>query len=150
MIDLQAWLDEVADAVRARDFARFRSHMSLPFTVITVEGTSVMTTTGQLRRSFDAYLHALERFGVTDYVRTAQSVHQVGPQLATGVYRTHLIRNGVRVVEFETAGTLRLSEAGWQGTSTTSSIPNAVHWLSLPPYLAPEVALPGAEAALDP
>lgn len=157
MLDFQAYLDEVVDAVRSRDFSRFERCLALPLAVMALEGTAVMTRRDEMRRSFEAYLVNLERLGVTDYVRTASALHMLGPGYAMGVYQTHLLRNGVRMAApYYTTITLREAEERWRTTSLATAVPGAAHWFRLPPFLAEEVAPPngegpeGADAAAGP
>ena len=139
MLDFQAFLDAIVDSVRSRDFERFLGHFTLPQTVITGEGTAVLTQPAQVRAGFDAYVLLLERLGVTDYVRTASSLHMISPVLATGVYQTHLLRNGLRMIDpFPSTATLRCDDGAWRVTSVMSAIPQAGRWLHLPPYVQAE------------
>ena len=155
MFDFQGYLDEVVDAVRSADIDAFAARLSLPLAVMCVEGTAVMTTREDVARAFDAYRLNLDRLGVTDYVRTASALHLVGPGYAMGVYQTHLLRNGVRMVEpYSTAVTLREGGGGrWRTTSLATAVPGAAHWFRLPPFLDAEtdgeetvVAAPAAPA----
>ena len=125
--EFQAYLDAVADAIRARDFEAFRGLMALPVVVITAEGTEVVAGTDDLRAGFDGYLAALDGHGVTDYVRVLVSATRVSPTLASCTYVSHLLRNGARVVEpFPTSVMLR-HDGGWRGTSFMLSVTHD-HW----------------------
>lgn len=150
MFDFQAYLDRVVDANRSGDFAAFEACLALPLAVMCLEGTAVMTTRDELRGSFEAYRLNLERLGVTDYVRTASALHVIGPGCAMGVYQTHLLRNGVRMVEpYSTSVTLREMGGGWRATSLATAVPGAAHWFRLPPFLEGE-ARPEGPRAPDP
>lgn len=156
MLDFQAYLDEVVDAVRSRDFGRFERCLALPLAVMAVEGTAVMTRREEMERAFEAYLLNLQRLGVTDYVRTASALHTLGPGYAMGVYQTHLLRNGVRMMApYYTTITLREMDGGWRTTSLATAVPGAAHWFRLPPFLGAEApsrkdAGPGSDREGDP
>jgi hypothetical protein len=147
MFDFQAYLDEVVDATRSGDVDAFASRLSLPLAVMCLEGTAVMTTREDVARAFEAYRVNLDRLGVTDYVRTASALHMIGPGYAMGVYQTHLLRNGVRMVEpYSTTVTLREGVAGrWRTTSLATAVPGAAHWFRLPPFIEGEVGPDEAE-----
>ena len=150
MLDFQAYLDRVVDATRSGDFLTFESCLALPLAVMCLEGTAIMTTRDEMRGSFEAYRLNLVRLGVTDYVRTASALHMIGPGYAMGVYQTHLLRNGTRMVEpYSTTITLREMGGGWRTTSLATAVPGARHWFRLPPFLEGE-AQPETSVSAEP
>ena len=151
MFDFQAYLDTVVDAIRSHDFERFERCLSLPLAVMALEGTAVMTRREEMRRAFEAYLVNLQRLSVTDYVRTASALHMIGPGYAMGVYQTHLLRNGVRLVDpYYTTITLRGFDGEWRTTSLATAVPGAAHWFRLPPFLRVEDDAPPDPGPVEP
>ena len=116
--EFQAFLDSIANAIRAGDFGAFERHVALPGVMISAQGTRLITERDDLRAGFEGYVAAVRGHGVTDYVRIASSFTRVGPGLATGVYETHMLRNGTRVVEpYSTAVMLRRDDGAWRATA---------------------------------
>ena len=121
--EFQHYLDEIVDAIRARDFEAFRAHIALPVTVITAEGTQIIAGSDELRDGFEGYIAALDGHGVTDYVRVVLSATAISPTLASCTYMTHLLRNGARVVEpFPSTVLLRRDDGTWRAISFMVSL----------------------------
>ncbi|NEX47585.1 hypothetical protein [Pseudotabrizicola algicola] len=123
---LQTYLDEIAAAVMAGDFAAYQTGVALPFHLVTHSANLTITTEAALREGFDAFRTMLQTQRVTDYIRLVEGAQCLDPDLLSGRYVTHLISGGMRVLDpFHSQITLRLVEGRWRAASITNALANS-------------------------
>lgn len=123
---LQTYLDEIAKAVMAGDFASYQAGVALPFHLVTHSANLTITTEAALREGFETFRAMLQTRRVTDYIRLVESSQFLDPELMTGRYVTHLISGGMRVLDpFLSQITLRLVEGRWRAASITNALANS-------------------------
>ena len=123
---LQAYLDEVAAAVMAGDFAAYRAGVVLPFHLVTYSANVTLTTEEALHSGFESFRSMLQTQRVTDYIRLVESAQVLDPELLTGRYVTHLVAGGMRVMDpFHSQITLRNVEGRWCAASITNALANS-------------------------
>ena len=122
MLELQSYLDQTVDSFIENDPETFIGLLDLPFTVISTQGTQVATSQEELRIAHQAYVSTIRAHGVTDLIRLAQQTISVEPDLVVGVYETHVLRNGHRLVDpYRSAIMLRRKGEMWIATSVMNS-----------------------------
>lgn len=119
----QNYLHRVTDAFLTGDYDTWEASVSLPATVVTRNGTTVITSTETLKRDFEVYMREFEIHGITDMIRLVQNVQLIEGDQMTGTYTTHILRNAEPVVDpYESAMTLRLMEGTWRMTTLLNAI----------------------------
>lgn len=130
---LQTYLDDIAAAVMAGDFAAYRAGVALPFYLVTHSANLTVTTEAELRDGFTSFHGMLKSQKVTDYIRLVESAQMLDPELITGRYVSHLIAGGMRVMDpFHSQITLRLVDGRWCAASITNALANSRWPLSMP------------------
>jgi hypothetical protein len=125
-IILQTYLDEIAAAVMAGDFAAYQAGVVLPFHLVTHTANVAITGEDGLRDGFESFRTMLQTQRVTDYIRLVESAQALDPELITGRYVTHLIAGGMRVLDpFHSQITLRHVEGRWRAASITNALANS-------------------------
>ncbi|QDL93401.1 hypothetical protein FDP22_17390 [Paroceanicella profunda] len=127
MTEYQKWLDTISASYKDGDYDTYVECFELPFTVITNTANILVTEKDELRAGFDALCHMLRGEGITDSIRIASNVRNLGPNLMIGRYDTHLLRGANRVFDpLLSATTLRRSPDGqWRACSFTLDLGNA-------------------------
>ena len=135
---LQSYLDEIGTAVLVGDWETYRSHVHLPFTLITETATLNVTTEADLKLGFDSFHEMLKFQKVTDYVRLAESAVNISDHLISGRYVSHFIAGTHRIIPpFRSTMTLRMIGNMWRAVAITNSISN-MQW----PIQVPRVDQP--------
>lgn len=125
-IILQAYLDEIASAVMAGDFAAYQAGVVLPFHLVTHTANVAITSDEALKEGFETFRSMLQTQRVTDYIRLVESAQTLDQDLITGRYVTHLISGGMRVLDpFHSQITLRLVDGRWRAASITNALANS-------------------------
>ncbi|MCR9086751.1 MAG: hypothetical protein NXH97_08410 [Rhodobacteraceae bacterium] len=139
MFDLQAWLDHAVDSLIAGDEEAFVDMLSLPFSVITGSGTMIALAEEDLREAFRSYVSSIHEQGVTDLVRVAKQTTMIEPVLAVGVYETHILRRGHRIIEpYSSSVNLRREGEVWRATSMMNAVSHN-DWMTRIPGNTPDV-----------
>lgn len=132
---LQTYLDEIAAAVMAGDFAAYRAGVVLPFHLVTHTANLTVSTEAELHDGFTSFHGMLRSQKVTDYIRLVESAQSLDPDLITGRYVSHLISGGMRVLDpFHSQITLRHVGGRWCAASITNALANS-RWPLLMPSL---------------
>jgi len=132
---LQSYLDEVGAAVLRGDWNAYEARVCLPFQLVTHTANLTVTTQGDLRAGFDAFVQTLRSQQVTDYIRLAEAAIQLDEALISGRYATHLMVHAHRILPpFRSEITLRLEGNRWRAASITNALANS-RW----PLLMPSV-----------
>lgn len=135
---VQSYLDEIGTAVLVGDWDTYRTHVGLPFTLITENATIVVATEEDLRKGFDSFHHMLMFQKVTQYIRLADSAVSLSDTLISGRYVSHFIAGSHRILPpFRSTITLRLIGNTWRAVAITNSISN-MQW----PIQVPRVDQP--------
>ncbi|MGV8950418.1 MAG: hypothetical protein ACOH2M_04890 [Cypionkella sp.] len=122
---LQSYLDTMSAAAMTRDWESYRAGVSLPFTMITETSVFTITTEAELQTGLDAFYETLRMQKVTDYVRLAETAAELGQNLISGRYITHLLAGANRVVvPYRSNISLRLNGNRWQAITITNSMTN--------------------------
>mgnify|MGYP001764933687 CR=1 FL=1 len=90
----QSALDTVSQAVLSGDFFRYAAMIDFPYLVHTATADLLVTTTADLRPTFEALHQGLRARGVTHYERVARSADHVGRNRIEGLHHTHILANG--------------------------------------------------------
>lgn len=93
----QEALDVVSAAVLAGDFDRYAAMIDLPYLIHTTDAHHLITTTDDLRPTFETLSRGLAARGVTHYERVAREADQMHRDRISGLHFTHLIANGERI-----------------------------------------------------
>jgi hypothetical protein len=135
---VQSYLDEIGNAVLVGDWATYRNHVILPFTLITETATIVVTTEEDLRAGFDSF-HAMLQFQrITQYIRLVETAVDLSDTLISGRYVSHFMAGAHRIVPpFRSTMTLRLVGNSWRAVAIVNSISN-MQW----PIQVPRVDKP--------
>lgn len=121
--DFQAWLDTVTGYFMAGDFDAFADTTSLPATVWTAEGASVISTRKDLLDRFEFWMRLMKAQQATDMIRTMRSSTRLGPDIIRGKYETELLRRGTRVIDpFQSEMMLRREDGVWRTISLEHSL----------------------------
>lgn len=130
---LQSYLDEIGTAVLRGDWETYRSHVQLPFTLITEAATLTVSTEADLRQGFDSFHDMLQFQKVTDYVRLAESAVEIDDHLISGRYVSHFIAGSHRILPpFRSTMTLRLLGNTWRAVAITNSTSNMQWPIQMP------------------
>ncbi|MFN3721507.1 MAG: hypothetical protein ACK4VZ_00565 [Paracoccaceae bacterium] len=123
---LQTYLDEIATAVMAGDFAAYRAGIATPFHLVTHTESLTLFSDDELQAGFDSFCSMLKLQRVTNYIRLVESAQQLDPDLLAGRYITHLIAGGMRVLDpFQSQITLRRVGDRWCAASITNALANS-------------------------
>ena len=134
---LQLYLDEVAACVMRRDFAGYRTYITLPFQLVTHAASMHIADEVELQRGFDTFALTLQAQRITDYVRLVEGAEELDEALITGRYVTHMMAGAHRVIPpFRSQITLRFEDGRWRAASITNALANA-RW----PLISPVVVL---------
>lgn len=90
----QEALDVVTQAVFAGDFDCYAAMIDLPYLVHTAAADLLVTTTDDLRPTFDALAAGLKARGVTHYERIARKADFVARDRIEGWHHTHVLAHG--------------------------------------------------------
>lgn len=90
----QTALDAVSQAVLSGDFFGYAAMIDFPYLVHTATADLLVTTTADLRPTFDALHQGLWTRGVTHYERVARWADHVGRNRIEGWHHTHILANG--------------------------------------------------------
>jgi hypothetical protein len=134
---LQDYLDAVARAVMADDWASYRDAVSLPCHIISHDESKVVATEKDLQAGFDQFRDTLRFHQVTDYIRLVDTATLLDHDLLSGSYLSHLLARSYRILDpFRSQMTLRLQGGRWRAVSVTNGLANS-RWplirLALPP-----------------
>ena len=111
----QDYLDTMSKAVMEQDYPTYAEGITLPFTLETATGLSVIEEDAALRQGFDVFQDLLKTQGVTDMIRLTLSAAFQGNDEIAGRYTTHLLRNGARVSEpFASRMIIRQEDGQWR------------------------------------
>ena len=87
-------LNTVSQAVLAGDFDRYAAMIDLPYLVHTARAELLVTTTADLRATFDSLSQGLKARGVTHYERVARAADYAARDRIEGWHHTHILSNG--------------------------------------------------------
>jgi len=87
-------LNTVSQAVLAGDFLRYAAMIDLPYLVHTARAELLVSTTADLRPTFDTLSQGLKRRGVTHYERVARAADYAARDRIEGWHHTHILANG--------------------------------------------------------
>ncbi|WP_374392467.1 hypothetical protein [Tabrizicola sp.] len=87
-------LNIVSQAVLAGDFDRYAAMIDLPYLVHTARAELLVTTTADLRPTFDSLSQGLKARGVTHYERVARAADYAARDRIEGWHHTHILSNG--------------------------------------------------------
>ena len=87
-------LDTVSQAVLAEDFFRYAAMIDFPYLVHTGKAELLVSTTADLRPTFDVLSQGLKARGVTHYERVARAADYAARDRIEGWHHTHLLANG--------------------------------------------------------
>ena len=131
----QSYLDEVATAVLADDWAAYTDTISWPFLLINHDKTLSFATPDDMRSTYDNFRLMLNTQRVTDYVRLVETAQQIDQNLISARYVTHLMSGGHRIMEPVRSGlSLRLEGNRWRAASITNAVSSS-RWPLLMPKL---------------
>jgi hypothetical protein len=94
----QAALDAVSASILANDFAAYIARIDLPYLLCTLQESFVLHRPEELEPTFRNLAGALQRRGVTDYIRIAHQAELVRPDRIEGWHNTNIIVGDQRVV----------------------------------------------------
>jgi hypothetical protein len=125
----QRCLTVVSDAVMAGDFAAYAAMIDLPYLMHTSTADLLVTTTNDLRPTFDALSQGLRARGITHYERIAREADYAACDRIDGWHHTHLIANGERVA-YPYASRQLLVRRGdnWLFSEAHYAVLTARHW----------------------
>lgn len=130
---LQSFLDDAGTATLAGDWDAFFAHVSLPFHLVTETASITVADEAGLRVGFDHFGDMLRVMRISDYVRLAESADEIGPDLISGHYVTHLMSGAHRMVPpFHSHVTLRREGGRWRAASIVNALSNARWPISVP------------------
>ena len=122
----QDWLDRVERTFFEDDFEGYAAACALPLTIVTRTATNVVADRDDLRAGFDAWRDMLRSHGVTDMVRTARDVEQLGDGLIVGRYDTRLLAGSQLILPpFASSMALKLEDGAWKAALVSSGIGNS-------------------------
>jgi hypothetical protein len=114
---LQEILDDLGSAVMTDDWAGFVTRIDLPFEMDTDSTTITVVSRDDLRDGYDRFRELIQLRRVTDYIRLAETATYDTPDTIRGVYVSHLLSNGTRVLPpYRSEMTLRLRGNRWTVT----------------------------------
>lgn len=90
-------LNCVSQAVMAGDFFRYAAMIDLPYLVHTARAEILVSTTADLRPTFEALSQGLKARGVTHYERVARAADYAARDRIEGWHHTHLLVDGQAV-----------------------------------------------------
>jgi hypothetical protein len=90
----QSALDAVSRAVLAGDFEAYAAMIDLPYLIHTAVADLLVTTTADLRPTFDALSQGLKARGVTHYERVARAADYAARDRIVGWHQTHALSDG--------------------------------------------------------
>ncbi|MCH2165316.1 MAG: hypothetical protein MK098_11775 [Marinovum sp.] len=102
----QKFLDGISECFITNAFETWKSHVILPFSLITQNGLVDIQTEDHLHRNFDKYVVAMEMMGIDKIYRAALSLQDCQDGTWIGTYQTHLLAQGVLATEPYTASAL--------------------------------------------
>lgn len=96
--EFQDFLDRISACWTENDFDTWRAHIALPLHFITRAGTLENKDIADLSRDWDLYQSHLRALGITQIIRSADSIEQTDHDSLMGTYRTQMFASGQRVV----------------------------------------------------
>ena len=133
--EFRLFLDDISVCFIAQDLALWRSRVDLPFTIVTKDGPTTITTDAALKDNFNLYLKASEIMGLDLIARTPISLEDGRDGSFIGTYRTELLCDQQRMADpYISSALLRHSGGNWR----MSSILNARghhEWTGVHPML---------------
>lgn len=122
---MQAYLDEVSNAVLKDDWETYRQGIALPCAVISHNETKIVTTEEDLRAGFDDFRRTLRILRVTDYIRLVDQAVRLDQDMISGSYISHVISGGQRIMApFHSTMTLRRVGDRWCAASVSNGLAN--------------------------
>lgn len=96
---LQVFLDAISGCFITGEFDVWRDHILLPFSIVTAEGSEILTSEAELRENFGLYLQACQIMSLDQIVRRPIEFElcEDGAWMAT--YETSLLSRGQRATD---------------------------------------------------
>lgn len=88
------FLNDITQCFIEKDFELWRSHIVLPFSLVTERGPVVLNDVDALRQNFNLYLMAADVMRLDQVVREALLLEDCGDGTWLGTYETRLISRG--------------------------------------------------------
>lgn len=118
----QAHQDAVSRALMTGAWDVITSRISLPYSVVTLDKTTLIETETEGESFFHTVANTLSQVGVTDIVRTVRSARYVSPDEIEGEHTTHLLNRGIYVLPpYKNRVTLRQQDGIWKETHSSSA-----------------------------
>ncbi|KHQ50460.1 MULTISPECIES: hypothetical protein [Mameliella] len=131
--DFAEFIDDISAPFMSGQIARWRARIRLPFSMVTGAGPVTLKSDGDIVRNFRLYLEAVKAMGLNFVHREPLGVEHCEDGTVLATYRTHLMRNGTRMVDpYTSTALLHPDPEGWR----MSAILNARghhDWTGRPP-----------------
>ena len=108
----QRVVNEVSDAILARDIHRLGAMFDFPYLVRGMQTHMVFHALDELRPAFETFFTSFANRGVTHYERVAREADYVRPDRIVGWHYSHIIANGERLAPPRSAGEVLLCRDG--------------------------------------
>lgn len=114
----QTHLDRISTALMVGDYGAYRAGFDSPLVVLTDKETLIIATEADFETAFERFHTRLQTERATDLYRLGHAVSQYGPDVLTGRYESHILRNGQRLYgPIPSAMTLRCVAGAWKTSS---------------------------------
>ena len=104
--DFRDLLGDISDCFVERDLDLWRSRLVLPLSLITKQGTVVLTDDTAVARNFSYYCDAMRMMGVDMVHRSPLSLQDCNDGTWIGTFSTELLSKGQRTLQPYTASAL--------------------------------------------
>ena len=95
--EIQGWLDRQTEAQLSGDFEAFADMHELPHVIVTRTAVLIVEDEVRLKEGFDAWVSMLKTQNVSDVIHTVQDASEIGDDLLSGRYVTHLLRGATPI-----------------------------------------------------
>lgn len=119
----QAHLDALSEALLTGNAEAFAAGISLPHSISCEDSYTVVETHEEMIRIFNAYHRTLTSQGVTEQARIVTKAEFVTPDVIIGEHETHIMRDGLRLVEpYPNRVRLDRIDGGWYETKAANGV----------------------------
>lgn len=110
---IQDWLDKDVETYFADDFRAHADALVLPYVVVTRTAVMIVEGEARLKEGFDAWVSMLKTQNVSDVIHTMQDANEIGDDLISARYMTHLLRGATPICPpYSSTSVFRVSESG--------------------------------------
>lgn len=130
---VQGWLDRQTEAHMSSDFEAFAAMHELPHVIVTRAAVLIVEDEARLKEGFDAWVSMLKTQNVSDVIHTVQDANEIGDDLLSGRYVTHLLRGATPICPpYSSTATFRSDAEPLRVVSMTTGMKNLSWPITVP------------------